>query len=115
MPVKSYNVGQPPANVQFEQPQGPFVVGDPDADLSKSTGLHERNPGDEVVDTDMHDQTPTGAFEQPGPEVVELEGWKQSAGQGDDDESVDEGSVQTKVVAPPAASVPESTSGTETK
>jgi hypothetical protein len=104
MPVESFEVGAPPADVRFEQPEGPFVVGGDVDTVQKSTGLHEHNPGGEDVTVDWHDQTPSGQFEQPGPEVVELDGWKKPSGD-----------AQTKVVDPPADVEKSGTTGVEVK
>lgn len=136
MPIESHEVGSPPATIRFESPKGPVVVGDPDADPTKSTGLHEHNPGDETVEAGWHGQESTGLHEHnPGEETVALEGWDQpgaakkapvkatatkatptkKAPAKAASKSVDKGSVQTKVVTPPSGGKGSGTSGAKGK
>lgn len=102
MPVESYDLAEPPADIRFEQPESPIVVGsDNTDDAHKSTGFHEVEVGDEEVTADWHDQSNvTVQFEQPGPEVVQLEGFRKP---------------QSKTVAPAPKPQPSQTSGAQSE
>jgi hypothetical protein len=104
MPVENNGLVTIPPNITVDQPEAPFTV---ERDMStESTGVHEVEVGDHVVEVDWHDQTPTGAFPQGEGETVELDIYKRDAGMKD---------AQTKVVSPPAEDKASSTDGAETK
>lgn len=105
MPVKVTRVKQAPAEIRFEQPEGPEVVGS-DKPVLESTGFHEKNPGNDVVEATWHAPDQTGMpvpFEQPGPQVVQLEGWDFTEDEDVEEptDEVEETKPSVKIVTPP--------------
>lgn len=121
MPVSNAGAFFPVPDVKYEASNEPETV-DFDAGNAKSTGWHEVEIGDITEDhTEIHSQEPSGAFPNPEPYTVELEGF--SAGGNKPAKKAQEvtpkeplaDAAQAKVVRSPRKSAPKGTGGAEKK